>query len=57
MKYDHPWEGRTRYWLPAFSLPLLDWVKPFLPFLGLPDFILYVKVESIIQESHYFSAP
>ncbi|MFN6481646.1 MULTISPECIES: hypothetical protein [unclassified Nostoc] len=40
MKYDNLWEGRSSYWLPAFSLLLLHWVKPFLPFLGLPNFIL-----------------
>lgn len=41
MKYDNLWEGsNSSYWLPALSLPLRHWVKPFLPFLGLPQFIL-----------------
>ncbi|MGF1935888.1 MAG: hypothetical protein RM347_016130 [Nostoc sp. ChiQUE02] len=49
MKYDNLWEGtRTSYWLPAFFLPLLHWVKPFLPFLGLLDLIL--KQPLILQQ-------
>ncbi|MDZ7952238.1 hypothetical protein [Nostoc sp. DedQUE09] len=54
MKYDNLWEGtRSSYWLPAFSLPLLHWVKPFLPFLGLPDFILK---QPLIWEQIYTQA-
>ncbi|OYE04666.1 hypothetical protein, partial [Nostoc sp. 'Peltigera membranacea cyanobiont' 232] len=52
MKYDNLWAG-SRYWLPAFSLPLLHWVKPFLPFLGLPDFILK---QPLIWEQIYTQA-
>ncbi|MEH1938921.1 MAG: hypothetical protein V7L01_01710 [Nostoc sp.] len=54
MKYDNLWGGtRSSYWLPAFSLPLLHWVKPFLPFLGLPDFILK---QPLILEQIYTQA-
>lgn len=52
MKYENLWAG-SRYWLPAFSLPLLHWVKPFLPFLGLPDFILK---QPLIWEQIYTQA-
>lgn len=41
MTYENLWErSATSDWMPAFSLPLRHWVKPFLRFLGLPDFIL-----------------
>ncbi len=41
MTYDNLWGySASSYWLKALSLPLLHWVKPFLPLVGLPDFLL-----------------
>ncbi|BAY41750.1 hypothetical protein NIES2111_61460 (plasmid) [Nostoc sp. NIES-2111] len=48
MEFESLWDDST--WLPALSLPTLEWATPFLPLLGLPDLLL--KQPEVLKGIH-----